>query len=301
MITMKHINLFFILFLAGIAVHAQQLATSSFYDMQGILHNPATAGAQRHLTVGGSFRTQWEGMPGGPKTGVAFANGFLSKSRLGLGGYVFTDKAAAIKNTGVQLAIAYHIPLKNNASLSLGLEGRFQQFAVDRDKLNNTGDPDPLLMSLENRMKGDAGFGIAFNAQNFQVGASVSQLIQSKLKLGESSSSVTEESRFYRHYYLHGHYIWNLDDVTKIIPNAFMIYLPNAPLEFQGGARVEHNNTFWYGLTWRARQAWMLSAGLRLKDRFNIGYSFDVYNTPLSIYSNGAGAHEIMLRYDFIK
>jgi hypothetical protein len=92
-----------------------------------------------------------------------------------------------------------------------------------------------------------------------------------------------------------------VDQTTRIIPNLLFIYLPNAPLEVQGGARVEHNNIFWYGLTWRAEQAWLISAGVRIKQRFNIGYSFDIYYSPLSVYDDGSNGHEIMLRYDFLK
>ena len=158
-----------------------------------------------------------------------------------------------------------------------------------------------LFRSDQKRMKFDAGFGIAYNSKKFQVGVSASQLIQSKLNLYEGPGSTTEEGMLSRHYYFHGNYNWDVDKVTRIIPHALVIYLPNAPTEIQGGARVEHNNLFWYGLTWRKNQAWLISAGLRIKQRFNIGYSFDIYQQPLSVWDKGSNGHEIMLRYDFIK
>ena len=89
--------------------------------------------------------------------------------------------------------------------------------------------------------------------------------------------------------------------IGYIIPHILAIYLPNAPTELQGGFRIEHHNLFWYGLALKKEQSWMISAGLRLKQRFNIGYSFDIYTTPLSVYNSGSGGHEVMLRYDFIK
>jgi hypothetical protein len=141
------------------------------------------------------------------------------------------------------------------------------------------------------------------------VGASVSQLIQSKmdfykLNLGAGSGSLPErsnEARLYRHYYFHGSYKWNVDDVTEIIPHAMFIYLPNAPLEFQGGARVEHNEVFWWGVALRARQSWMISAGVHINKKFTVGYCFDIYNTPLSVYDKGSNAHEVLLRFDFLR
>jgi hypothetical protein len=66
---MKRIQLFTIILLTAIGANAQQLTASSFYDMHAILHNPAAAGSNHYGSIGGSFRTQWDGMPGGPRQG----------------------------------------------------------------------------------------------------------------------------------------------------------------------------------------------------------------------------------------
>lgn len=299
---MKYIQLFIIFISLAVSSAAQQLSTSSFYDMYSIMHNPATAGVQRYGMIGGSFRTQWSSIPGSPKTGLVFGSAYLPKSNIGLGGYLYSDVTGPTTRNGLQMAYAYHIALKNEASFSLGLEARVLQFSYDKAKLEGSlGSNDPVIQGNEKRIKGDAGFGVAYTTKKLQLGASVSQLIQSKLNLYEGSGNPTEEAKLYRHYYLHGYYSWNVDNVTKIIPNALFIYLPNAPSEFQGGVRVEHNNLLWYGLTWRAKQSWMISAGLRIKQKFNIGYSYDIYTTPLSVYDKGSNGQEIVLRYDFIK
>jgi len=298
---MKHIKLIALFLFTGMIVNAQQLVASSFYDMYSVLHNPATAGSLGYATIGGNFRTQWSGMPGSPQTGLVFGNTRLKNNNIGLGGYLYNDVTGPTTRTGLEMAYAYHIPMKNNGTLSLGLEARFMQFSYDKSKISDDLPNDPVMAGASNKFKGDAGFGIAFTNQDFQIGASVSQLVQSKLNLYEGTGNPTEEAKLYRHYYLHGNYNWEIDNVTKIIPNFLFIYLPNAPMEFQGGARVEHNNLFWYGLTWRARQSWMISAGVRIKERFNIGYSFDIYTSPLSIYDKGSNGHEFILRYDFKK
>jgi type IX secretion system PorP/SprF family membrane protein len=226
-----------------------------------------------------------------------------------VGGYLFSDVTGPTKRLGLQMAYAYHIPLRNEGVFSLGIEGRFQQFSIDKEKLQRSLGSDPVLAGPGNRYTGDAGFGMSFTNKKFQVGASVSQLVQStmdfyKLNLSGSASPLPErskEARLYRHYYLHGNYKWKVDDATTIVPSAMLIYLPNAPLEFQGGARVEHNEVFWWGLALRAGQSWMVSAGLHINKKFTVGYSFDIYNTPLSVYDKGSNGHEILLKFDFIK
>lgn len=287
--------------MAGI-VAGQQLFTSSLYDMQGNFHNPAVAGAQKQGMIGATYRTMWEEIAGGPQTATVFGSAFLPHIRLGLGGYLYSDMTGPTKRIGLQMAYAYHIPLQNDASFSIGIEGRLQQFSFDKAKLQESlGSTDPVLGTTDNRIRGDAGFGISYTSRKFQAGASVSQLIQSKLDFYSGNLTRTEEAKLYRHYYLHSKYDWQVDDATVITPNLLFIYLPNAPLEFQGGARVEYNEIFWWGLSYRARQSWMLSAGVHIRQKFTIGYSFDLYKTPLGTFDRGANAHEILLRYDFLK
>lgn len=298
---MKKLILFInIVAIAG-ALKGQQLMTSSLYDQHGNLHNPATAGSAKHAMIGASYRKTWDGISGAPQTTLIFGSTYLTNAKIGIGGYLYNDVTGPTRRTGGQMAYSYHIQMANDATFSLGLEARLQQFSLDKAKLSATLGNDPVLASSESRFKADAGFGIAYNGKKLQVGASVSQLIQSKLDFYSGNLNPTEEGRLYRHYYLHGSYKWDVDGSTKIIPNLLFIYLPNAPLEVQGGARVEHNDVFWWGLGLRARQSWMISAGVKIQKKLTIGYSFDIFNTPLSVYDRGANGHEILLRYDFLK
>jgi type IX secretion system PorP/SprF family membrane protein len=276
---MKRLIIFIYLILGAVAVNGQQLMTASLYDMHGNLHNPAAVGASKHGVIGASYRKMWDGIDGGPQTALVFGSGFLKGSNLGIGGYAYTDKTGPTKRTGLQAAIAYHIGLDNDATFSIGLEGRFQQFSIDKGKLmNSLGPNDPVLAGDDSRIKGDAGFGLAYTGKKLQVGVSVSQLIQSKLDFYTGNLTRTEEGRLYRHYYLHSNYTFITDDNTKIIPNVLFIYLPNAPMEFQGGVRVEHREIFWWGVSLRARQSWMISAGVKVQKKFTIGYCFDIFS-----------------------
>lgn len=308
---MKHFIIFFFLFCCSTSLLlSQQLQTSSMYDMQGVLHNPAMAGINRHGSIGISYRSMWDGIDGGPQTGTLFGAAYLPSVKLGLGGYIYSDKTGPTKRTGLQMAYAYHVPINEGSGFSIGLEARMQQFSYDKAKLQESlGGIDPVLGGADNRFKFDAGFGLAYTNKQFQVGASVSQLLQSRLDFyttnyGSGTSPLVdrnEEGRLYRHYYFHSNYRWKVDINTVIIPNILFVYLPNAPLEFQGGARIEHREIFFWGVSLRARQSWMLSAGVHIKKKFTVGYSFDLYSTPMSTFDKGASAHEILLRYDFLE
>jgi len=281
----------------GWQASAQQLNTSSLYELQGLFHNPATAGTYAPGLVGAVYRTQWSSFTGAPRTATVFGSFDLPDQKIGVGGYLYSDKTGPTSRTGVTLAFSKHIPLANGARFSAGLEARGLQYAIDRAKLTQTLGADPAIDGGDNSFKFDAGMGVAYTSKRLQVGLSVSQLIQSKLNFYQGTLTPAEEARLYRHFYLHGSYKWSVDEQTTITPSFCVIYLPNSPTDFQGGVRVEHKQLFWWGLSARARQSFILSAGMHIKNSFSVGYSFDIYKTPLSVFDAGANAHEIMLRY----
>jgi type IX secretion system PorP/SprF family membrane protein len=294
----KYIMILLVAAIAGKS-GAQQLQTSSMYDLQGVFHNPSTAGIQN--IAGVSYRAQWDGISGAPRTATAFGSFELPSLKIGLGGYIYNDKTGPTSRTGIQLAFAKHIPTSNGGKFSLGIEARGQQYSIDRAKLTATLGADPAIGTSENRFVFDAGFGVSYTGKKLQLGASVSQLVQSKLNFYTANLNTSEQARLYRHYFFHGSYKWNVDGETTITPNFLMIYLPNAPTEFQGGVRVEHKELFFWGLSLRARQSFTLSAGLHVHKKFTIGYAFDIYQTPVSVFDAGANAHEMLLRYNFSK
>src|SRR5687768_4268033 len=259
---MKKQILILLFLVCASAISAQQLQTSSLYDLQGAIHNPSLAGVQKGGMVGVSYRTQWSSISGSPKTATVFGSFELPALKIGLGGYIYNDKTGPTSRTGFALAFAKHIPTNNDGIISLGIEARGQQYSIDRAKLGATLGADPAIAAGDNKFVFDAGFGISYTGKKLQLGASASQLVQSKLDFYNGNLTTSETSRLYRHYYFHGSYKWFPDVNTSITPNFLVIYLPNAPTEVQVGARVEHSELFWWGLGYRANQSFMLSAGL---------------------------------------
>ncbi len=280
---------------------AQQLQTSSLNDMQGVLQNPAMAGVQQTNFVGATYRTQWSGIAGSPKTATVFGSFDMPKQKIGIGGYLYSDKTGPTSRTGLELSLAKHIVSDNGNIFSIGIESRFQQYALDKSKLTATLGADPAIGGSDNRFKYDAGFGVSYITKKLKLGASVSQLVQSKLNFYSGNLSTTEAARLYRHYYFHGAYTWDVDGVTSITPNFLVTYLPNAPADFQIGARFEHRSIFWWGLGYRSKQSYMISAGVHINKKFTLGYAYDDYITPISNFDGGSNGHEVVLRFNLPK
>jgi len=297
---MKRIILILLLGTAAAQADAQQLQTSSLYDLQGSLHNPSVAGTSEYNFIGASYRTQWTGISGAPRTANVFASYGMPEHHIGIGAYLYSDKTGPTSRTGIQVAFAKHIPMKNGGNFSLGIEARGTQFGIDREKLTGLG-ADPVLAGGDNKFKFDAGFGISYTDKKLQLGASVSQLVQSKLDFYTGNLTPTEEGRLYRHYYFNGSYKLFAGTPVTVTPNFLLIYLPNAPMTSQFGVKVEHNEVFWWGMGLRLKQSILLNAGVNINKQFTIGYAYDIYKTPVSTFNGGADAHEILLRFNFAK
>jgi len=158
-------------FITG-ASPAQQVPMYSQYVMNGFLINPSLAGRDGYTSVNLTIREQWVGFSGAPGTYAAsfqtrlLRNSYISKStavrkklvkptkgsRVGLGGYVFSDYNGIMRRTGGQAVYAYHIPMGMTQgvpnSLSFGLAFTAYQYAINTNGQIYNQD-DPLLRTYD--------------------------------------------------------------------------------------------------------------------------------------------------------
>jgi type IX secretion system PorP/SprF family membrane protein len=217
---MKKKFLIGVLLLSGLFGAAQQLPVFSLYDLHPVMHNPSVAGVRGYGTLGAAFRSQWSSMPGNPQTTIIFGSTYIPKMHVGIGGYLYNDVTGPTRRTGLEMAYSYIINTKNDGKFALGIEGRLQQYFLDHSKISAAlGANDPVLAGKESQFRGDAGFGISYTSPKFQVGASVSQLIQSKLRFVDGNGT-NIDARDYRHFFLHGYYDITVDELAHIYPRS---------------------------------------------------------------------------------
>ena len=122
----------FLFVLIGNTTLGQQLPLFSQYLYNKYLINAAVAGSDGYTSISLTAREQWVGYAGAPRTfSFSWQTRMLKKSyilrqtrvkreafrpksdgKVGLGGYVFSDKNGLIQRTGFQISYAYHIWLR---------------------------------------------------------------------------------------------------------------------------------------------------------------------------------------------
>jgi type IX secretion system PorP/SprF family membrane protein len=310
-------RLFYILLIliSSGALHAQQLPLFSQYLYNKFLINPAVAGSDGYTSFNLTAREQWVGLDGAPSTfsfsgqtrvlkkSYIVKNTRVRKSyhrpksdgKIGLGGYVFSDKGGLVQRTGFQASYAYHIWLQNNTQLSLGLAFTGYHFKINVKDISLEDPDDPLLNS--DLRKGvfipDASCGVYLLNARYSAGFSADQLFQAVAKIG---SDAYNRFKMSRQYYLFGTYSFENGPYDEIQPSLLFKMSEQFKPQADIGITYIKNKAFWIGLTYRTSGALIANVGVKYQKIF-IGYALDF--TLQEIQRISYGTHEITFAVKF--
>lgn len=270
-------------------IYAQQLPFTSQYMFNDYLINPAVGGSLDYIPFSLSVRSQWSGLEGSPKTQFFSAHSKVGK-RIGVGGYVFNDVTGPINEQGIQLSYSYHLKLGEESNLSFGLGGMLFSHSISRAKLQFDEPDDNALSNI--RQEGyspDASFGILFYSKKYKIGFSVPQIFQNNLY---DSYTTNNQNNLVRHYFLHGEYIFNINEDIDIVPGALIKLVSGAPIQYDINIKGLYKKKYWLGVSYRNQESVVALLGLAYKN-LQFGYSYDFTLTDIKGYSSGS--HELFL------
>ena len=144
---MKKNILFIFAFFVGNLIFAQQLPQFTSYQLNSFLYNPAYAGVDGSTQMNAVVRNQWSGINDAPETNVINGYGLLPNENTAIGGTAFKDAAGPDSRVGLSASYAYHLRLKQDISLSLGLSLGFLQYRLDHTVIQPFEDGDPIFNS----------------------------------------------------------------------------------------------------------------------------------------------------------
>jgi type IX secretion system PorP/SprF family membrane protein len=304
--------------IAGVSI-AQQVPMYSQYIMNGFLVNPSIAGRDGYTTINLTVREQWVGMADAPSTYAAsfqtrvLRNSYISKStavrkklvkptkgsRVGLGGYLFSDYNGIMRRTGGQAVYAYHIPLGLTQgvpnSLSFGLAFTAYQYAINTNgEIYNHNDP--LLNAYDRSVFiPDFNFGASFTTIKYYVGFSMTNMLRGSLMLADTGSVNRNELG---HYFLTGGIKIPLSSSWMLEPSAFIKSSDMFFTAIQADitTRIYYKDDYWAGISYRTSDALIAMIGLKY-ERFYFAYAFDFAMNDIRTAT--MGSHELTLAVKF--
>ena len=312
---MKRFFYILLFLIQGQLLLCQQMPIYSQYLFNKFLINPAVAGSDGYTSFNLTAREQWVGYYGAPRTfSFSGQTRILKRSyilkqtrikksiyrpkidgKIGLGGYVFSDKNGLVQRTGFQASYSYHLWLQNTTQLSLGLAVTGYHFKINEKEINFEDPDEPWLNSDLRRgvFIPDASFGIYLLNAKYSIGFSSDQLFQAAVKIGSDAYSKLKMSRQYN---IFGSYNFAKGPYIELQPSFLFRMSEQLKPQADFGLTYIYNQAFWAGLAYRTSGAIIANIGVKYQKLF-FGYAFDF--TLQEIQQITYGTHEITIAVKF--
>lgn len=298
---MKKVVLIFLSLLICVGVAYSQFdAQLSQYMLHNSSFNPAAVGEGELIQVTGQYRMQWLGMPNAGSSLIFSINSpvkFLDKNH-GIGVRFLNESSGLFTTKAPHLQYAYKMKLGDGV-LSLGTDLGFTSLGfvgdsvreITSDYHNISGDPEIPKTSVVGTSF-DMSLGAFYSTPDYYAGVSCMHLNNPTVEWGDYSSF-----RQFGTLFLTGGYNWAFADTKYVFKPSTLIKTDFSSWQWDVSGRVEYDNKYWGGLSYRIQDAVTLLAGINIAGGFSIGYSYDFPTTKMLIAS--WGSHELVCFYSF--
>ena len=275
-------------------VFGQQDAQYTQYMYNMNILNPAYAGSRGHTSIGLLGRTQWVGISGAPRTLTLSVDSPLGKN-VGLGISAISDTYGPVKEQNIFADFSYTVKMSDTGKLALGIKAGASFLDVDLSSLNPN-DPETIGLEDINEVFPNIGAGAYFYTNNFYVGLSVPNFIDSVHK--KESQGIVSTASDKMHFYLTSGYVFDISEDLKLKPSVLFKAVSGAPLSVDLSANLLLHEKLEAGLSYRFDDSVSAMVGFRVSPGIRIGYAYDYTLSNLSDYNSGS--HEIILLFEIL-
>ena len=310
---------------------AQSKPQYSQYMMNSYLINPAISGIEDYVDVKTGYRNQWTDFPGAPVTYYLSANMPIGKpdrtsvgatpnisktvrrplslstefrgaprvpGHHGLGIAIVSDRIGQSTQNSISASYAYHIPVTGTMKLSVGVSGGITQYGLDlaniqvKDHVDNAVDNQPNLTAIQPNIN----LGAWLYSRHFYLGLSVNQLLFDNFNYagkGQTVSTYSWLGTTYPHYFLTAGVRFEPSEEWALVPSALIKKVSQAPVSFDVNLKAIHKDRFWFGASYRHKDAVVGLLGVNISSFINLGYSYDY--TLSNLNERSKGSHEIVI------
>tara|TARA_B110000046_G_scaffold98411_1_gene106027 strand:- start:3337 stop:4974 length:1638 start_codon:yes stop_codon:yes gene_type:complete len=259
--------------------------------MNPYLYNPAYAGVEGHSVFYGLYQQQWSGVNDAPTTiHGSFHAPLPGGIGIGFAGYNI-EQGGLLNTTAGKASVSYllTLDLKHHIRFGLSVGGGSQM--LNYGELDDPFDP-AYANIADNSTFALADFGLTYHAGHFNFGFSIPNLI-SYDKFTDKDSSDPIRIKPLDNLMLQTYYRGHLTDNIAIEPHVVYRYNNYGTSQLEGTILLHLYHVVWVGGTYREDMNFIGTAGVKLKGRFGLGYSYETGN--LNIMNDLGPSHEIHL------
>jgi type IX secretion system PorP/SprF family membrane protein len=257
---------------------AQQTEIYNQFFMNPYLYNAAYAGVEGHTVLYALYHKKWTNITGSPQVShVSFHTPL--KGGIGIGAAAFNDTYGAISRSQGKISASYLLTVDREHHFRFGLSAGMGTQGLNFGELDDPTDP-AFLNIASNSSFVVADFGATYHFDHFNVGFSIPNLIGYDLFHGESFSPVRvkplDDLMFKANY--RGHISHDL----AIEPHLIYRYSSFIPDQIEATVIFHIYHVVWAGATFRQNNTYAATVGAKIKEKFAVGYGFELGNASIS-------------------
>ncbi len=301
---MKKVVLSLLLLLLSIGSAFSQFdAQMSQYMFHTSSFNPAAVGDGDMIQITGQHRIQWVGMPnGGLTTNFSISSPLKFENiKQGIGLSFLNDNVGLFTNQVAHLQYAFRKQL-GQGILSVGTDLGFVSLGFRGDSVRKitseyhdfTNDPE-IPQSAVVGMSFDMSLGLYYSTPKWYTGISYLHLNNPTVNWGDRTQFRQTGSLF-----LTGGYKYNLVDTKYVLKPSFLVKTDFSSMQFDLTARVEYDEKYWGGLSYRLQDAVVFLAGINIAGGMSIGFSWDLPTSQILAVSGGTPEFLVMYSFEYV-
>ncbi|MFA5417525.1 MAG: PorP/SprF family type IX secretion system membrane protein [Bacteroidales bacterium] len=288
-----HITL--ILILIGSGIFAQQFSHRTQYLINPYSLTPTLAGYTGYSEVFMSYRNDWTKIYGSPQSFSANGFGNIYQQKMWLGGEAVMDKTDILSTFKLNASYTYKLMVEDDQFLYFGMWGTYYQTSVNLSNSIGVDPEDPIFSdpSKLNSSAMNAGFGIHYNRNQFNLGFSIPSLFGSN----DEYQGSAYKFKVQREVMVYSSYLFDMGDQWQMQAYGVFRKTTNEPSILELSTLFIYQQQFWGGLLYRNSEALALNIGAHISRGFVFNYSYEIGMGGIN--QGSGGSHEVGIGYRF--
>ncbi|NOY50684.1 MAG: type IX secretion system membrane protein PorP/SprF [Chlorobi bacterium] len=261
-----HIVILFALLL-GTAASGQSDLLFSNYNINAVAFNPAAIENNSSMNAYMGMRQQWIGWEDAPNMQWLHASTFFDKANMGISLNINNQDVGAELTQNIKLGYSYKLYLNGGHQLNFGLAAGIYFRKLDFSKLRFEEDQQNIPLSDERQAYADFDFGFEYNYNGLTVGISSNHITVNNKKA--TIFKIPIQNHIYAKYTVEA------GGNIKFIPG--LAYHRNGTLDMiDVSADMQFKDIFSTGFLYRLSTSFVIRAGVRLSNVFELNYAYDL-------------------------
>jgi len=272
----------------------QQLPLTESYLIDPYVLSSAYAGVHNTNTLLANYRSDWTGIPGGPRTfRLSYHQELPMLKNVSVGIKLMSDQMDIFRQNYFLTSYAYRLKVGENQSLNFGLSFGFYRNSIRFDKYYNSPDYqlDPgLTTDLEkSKIKFMTDYGVLYRWKDLETG-----IVFVNVTFGNSYYQNAPEiaNKPLANYLFHASYLYHLNETWSVKPFVMLKAGKDIPSQLELAAQAYYKEKYWASLLYRGKGIWSIGIGGEILEGVMLAYSYNAgYDIEVSAFQN----HEISL------